>query len=253
MRKALLALSALALAAGSTRAQVVAGEFSPNPAAPGDLVVLTLTDATGSGYQTSCDFDMLRQGSQNGPVVPLFQGCTGAVSTIGPHGTREILWDQTDVDGNVQPPGRYWFRARTFTSTTHFDWFCLSIQDPDDPALRVVVPPEVDGVAEFALSAPEEPFAFYVVLASVTSNEPLGVAGLDLCLSTDALLAVTLHESNPVFRNGIGLLDDAGEAAVQAVLPDDPSLAHQGFHLQALVETPSGLVTTNDLSVTVRP
>ena len=57
-----------------------------------------------------------------------------------------------------------------------------------------------------------------------------------------------------VFTNGVGLLGGAGRSHGLAVnIPDDPSLAYQGFHVQALLATPSGPKLTNDLSLTIQP
>lgn len=257
MKSILATAVALWVASSAAGAQRLAGHFSPNPALPGEPVTLTLTDATGGGFHWGCDLEMIRVGEQDGPVVTVASGCNGALFFTPPDGSRVVGWDQNDVDGNPAAPGRYWFRARSFAPgdfALSVDWFCLSIQDANAPALRLVDDTRVGEATELQLTAPNEPFAPFLVLASITSNHPLSLPGLDLCLTPDLLFAVTLAAAvSPVFEPGLGWLDGAGAAVVRAAIPDDPSLSFQGFHVQALLATAAGIVATNDLSLTILP
>ena len=100
----------------------------------------------------------------------------------------------------------------------------------------------VGQTTSFAVSSPADPLSPYGVLLSLSSNRPLAVPGLALCLSP------------PLFLLGQGVLDPQGKSSLASSVPQDPSLAFKGFHLQALIlDAALNLKTTNDVSITVRP
>src|SRR5436190_4545349 len=126
-------LPSILLFATAIPAQGVAGSFSPNPVAPGALVTLTCTDATGGGLQLSspCTWFDIHQGSQAGPVVQLGLACPTVIVPIAPNGTFQFTWNQMDQNGRTVAPGSYWFETRAWDATfsvQHVNWFCISIQ-----------------------------------------------------------------------------------------------------------------------------
>jgi hypothetical protein len=245
-------LAALALATG---AQNISGEFSPNPVAPGVPVTLTITDATGAGLNlsSSCTWFTIHQGTQAGPVVPLGIFCPAVIVPVPPNGSFSFTWDQTDDTGSLVAPGLYWFEARAFDAgfgTVFVDWFCISIQPATDPALTVVTPPQVGMSMTVDLDAPLAPNAPFLIAASRTSNTPFSFLGLQFCLSPDALFLSSLAGG---FGGAIGALDGSGHASVSFLLPANPAIAFQGFHLQALLASGGVFQNTNDLSLVVAP
>jgi hypothetical protein len=60
-----------------------------------------------------------------------------------------------------------------------------------------------------------------------------------------------------VFQIGVSVLDTLGDGSIPFGLPNDPTLAFRGFHLQGVIGSfVTGvfqLKATNDLSITIRP
>lgn len=241
-------------------AQAIAGSFSPNPAELGDVITFTGTDSRGFGFflGTPCSWHLVHQGTQDGPLIDIVQGCGQIVVPVAPSGSHSITWDQMDFHGNAVPPGKYWFEIKSgsgLDGSLRVDWFCLEIRTAaSDPALRQASPAQVGAVVPLEIEAPDDPFALYRVVASFTSNNPLRALGLDFCVSPDPLLLWSLLQPSSLFTEGIGILDGAGKSTGLAVnIPNNPALAYQGFHLQAVLITASGSVLTNDLSLTILP
>lgn len=239
---------ALGLAAG-VAAQDLSGELSPNPAAPGEPVAFTITDATGQGLTLSspCSFFTIHQGAQDGPDVGLSVACPAVLVGVEPHGSYGFTWDQRDRDGNLVPPGRYWFQAQAWEpgfGRLLTEWFCLSIQGPDEPALRAAGPARVGETTPMKLSSTADAGAPYLAALSLSSNDPVSAFGLETCLSLPVFVTFLVHP--------FGFLDASGQSDLAVQVPDIPQIRSLGFHVQALV---AGRVwrMTNDLSFSIRP
>ena len=257
-------VAALSLGFGTAvSAQAVAGSFSPNPVAPGTPVTFTGTDATGLGLNlpSSCTWFTIHQGTPAGPVVPLGIGCPAVIVPIAPNGSFSFTWDQLDASGALVAPGLYWFETFVFDpgfTTTFTDFFCISIQPATAPSLvQTSLGPFIAKVGQstgLTISSAGDPGRSYVTALSLTSNNPINLFGLQFCLSPDVLLNISLVNPGSVMTNSIGFLDAAGNSSGLTVnIPNDPSLAFQGFHTQALISGALGFKLTNDLSFTIQP
>jgi hypothetical protein len=250
-------LAALLLVQASTGAQSVGGSFSPNPARPGDTISFSATDSTGLGFAFACEWYIVHQGAPDGPKIQLFDGCSAQISSVGAHEALVAVWDQTDRLGNPVPAGKYWFEVRTLHPVTfelRTDFFCLSIQDSAAPALRQTGPVRVNASTALVIEAPTEPFAWYRAAASLTSNHSFDAFGLSFCLTPDPLFRASLSSPGAIFTNAVGTLDGQGRSFGFTVdVPNDPSLAYLGLHVQALLGTATGRKLTNDISITILP
>ena len=241
-------VSALGLAAGGA-AQDLSGEFSPNPAPPGAPVTFTLTDATGQGLilSSSCGFFTIHQGTQDGPTVGLSIACPQVQVSVPANGSFSFTWDQRDANGNPVPQGRYWFEARAWDpglAQMLTEFFCLSIQRPDEPALTAGGVAQVGKTTALTINSPNDPGAPYLAFVSLSSNRPFSAFGLDTCLSLPIFVS-------PLVK-AFGFLGSSGQANLAVRVPNLPGLSFEGFHVQALV---AGSVwrLTNDLSFSIRP
>jgi hypothetical protein len=174
---------------------------------------------------------------------------------VPPNGSNAFIWDQLSTMGLV-PPGRYWFEVNVWDATfsqQYVEWFCLSIQDPSQPRLTTPEPLAVGAGTLLTIADPMAPNGFYFVALSRTSNNPFSVAGLDFCLSPDSLFLTSLVAPGALLGNQAGMLDGVGEAWPGILVPNDPALAYQGFHVQGLTSDGGSLRTTNDLSFSIRP
>jgi hypothetical protein len=227
-------------------AQTVAGSFSPNPVAPGVPVTFTGTDATGQGVNlpSPCGWYRIHQGSQTGPIVNLGIFCIQVIVPVAPNGTFSFTWNQRDSTGQFVPPGLYWFETRVWDAgfqNLSIDWFCISIQAPGVPALTASGPARLGLPAPLQVTAPSEPGALYIAVASLTSNNPIP----GTCLSDPLFLSP--------FASGIGVLDGSGSSSGLALLvPGSPVALYQGIHVQSLILGTTWALT-NDVSFTVQP
>jgi hypothetical protein len=231
-------------------AQVVAGAFAPNPAAPGVPITFTGTDALGQGLNlpSPCGWYRIHQGSQTGPIVPLPGGCLQVIVPIAPNGTFSFTWDQRDATGQFVPPGTYWYETRVWDqplATLHVNWFCISIQPAGAPALTAAGPARVGQTTPLQITAPGQGSALWIVACSLDSNTPLSVFGLDTCLSLPLFFEP--------FTTPLGVLDAGGSSTGLAlVLPNAPQLLWQGLHVQSVI-LGAVPVMTNDVSFTIQP
>lgn len=242
-------LVGLGLVSSPTAQRNLSGEFSPNPAAPGEPVTFTLTDASGQGMflPSSCGFFTIYVGTQEGPVVGPSVVCPQVIIPVEPNGSFSFTWDQKDASGNPVPPGRYWFQAHVsggVTPTIFTEWFCLSIQGPGEPALTAAGPAEVGGTTFMTISSASDTGAPYLAAMSLSSNNPFSSLGLDTCLSQPIFIVPGV--------DALGTLGPNGEAVLAVEIPNIPQLAYLGFHVQAVI---GGRVLhlTNDLSFSIRP
>ena len=253
---ALALAAAIPLAGSAPEAQFLAGSLTPAPALPGEAVSMVITDTTGEGFVFGC-FPEIFPGSQTAAPIPPFIGCAAVLFAVAPHGSVGMIWDQTIGGGTAVPPGDYWLRFSSFSpdfQEARSDWFCLSIQLPDEPTLRLLEPARVGADAAMEVVLPGATFAPYRVLASLDSSQPLALPGLELFLTHDALFEQTLYPDNGVFAGGSGFLDVNGRADDVALhVPDDPSLAYQGLVAQAVIELGGNLYPTNAVAITVAP
>ena len=253
---ALALCAALARAGSAPEAQSLAGALTPAPALPGETVSMVVTDTTGEGFLFGC-FPEIHPGSQAAAPIPPFIGCAAVLFAVAPHGSVGMTWDQTIGGGAAVPPGDYWLRFQSFSldfQEARSDWFCLSVQLPDAPTLRLLEPARVGADAAMEVVLPGATFAPYRVLASLDSAWPLELPGLELCLTHDALFEQTLYPDNGVFVGGSGFLDVNGRTDDVALrVPDDPSLAYQGLVAQAVIELGGNLYPTNAVAITVAP
>lgn len=232
-------------------AQTIAGSFSPNPVPPGVPLTLTCTDAAGAGLQLSspCTWYSIHQGSQAGPIVDLGIACPAVIVPVPPNGTFSFTWDQRDSTGAFVPPGNYWVETRAWDNgfvVLHTDWFCISIQPAGVPALTAAGPARLGMNTPLAIAAPGMPSAIWVAAASLTSNAPIVVPGLNICLDVPYFIGP--------FTLPVGVLDGAGNSSgLELIVPGVPSALWQGLHVQVLLLGGSGLAMTNDLSFTVQP
>jgi len=254
-------LGAFLLCAPLAGAQVISASFSPNPAPPGVPVTVTGTDATGGGLALACPccWYEIHAGSPTGPVVSLGIFCPSVIVPVGPNGNFAFTWNQKDDTGSFVPPGQYWFVLKAwdpgFTSISQ-DFFCLSIQGPSEPALRNTSPAQVGMPLGLEIDAPVQTGAFYLTVASFTSNNPLpNPAGGLTCIDFDILFQISLAPGTPgVFDNFKGFLDGSGKSSGMSLnLPSIPSLAHQPLKLQSFLLAGPSIVSTSGLSLTIAP
>lgn len=242
-------LLAAGLAAAAVSAQTVSVQFSPNPAPPGTPVTITGTDATGQGLTlpSPCGWVRIYQGSQTGPFVGPLVGCIQVLVPVAPNGSFSLQWDQQDQNGRNVPPGTYWVETRVFDANFNVrtDWFCLSVQGAGVPALTAAGNAVVGQSTALQVNAPNAPAGFWFAAASLSSNNPISVLGLNTCLSTPI--------TGDVFTNPFGQLDAAGQSAGIALnIPNLAPLRYLGLQLQALVVGGPGLQLTNALSFTIQ-
>lgn len=249
--RVLPALLALTCAPAALSAQRVSAEFSPNPAPPGAAITMTCTDATGQGLNlpSPCTWYRIHQGTQGGPVVPLAVGCPTVIVPVAPNATFQLQWDQRDGNGQLVSPGRYWIEVRTWDSAFSLlvvDWFCISIQAANEPALTAAGPVRLGQVTPLAIAAPQQPGALHLAAAALSMNQPLSAFGIDTCLGLPLFL-------DPL-AVPIGVLDGAGNSSGLAIgIPNVPVALRQAIHVQALLTGPAGMQTTNALSFTIQP
>ncbi len=239
-------IATLGFAVGAT-AQEFSAEFSPNPAPPGAQVTFTVTDATGQGLilPSPC-FVTIHRGTQDGPIVGLSVACPQVLVPVPPNGSYSFTWDQRDENGKLVPPGRYWFAAQQAIDFGEDDFFCLSIQGPEEPALTAKVAAEVGRTTALMINSPNDAGALYLAALSMSSNSPLSVFGLDTCLSPPIFIS-------PLVRP-IGFLGSSGQANLAVRIPKIPGLSFQGFHVQALIiGNGRAWRLTNGLSFSIRP
>jgi len=250
LRLLLPALTAVALAAAAP-AQAIAGSFQPNPAPPGVPITLTCTDTTGLGavLPSPCTWFTIHRGGQTGPIVPLGLFCPAVLVPVAPNGTFSFTWNQRDDLGALVPPDSYWFEVRTFDTGftgVRTDWFCISIQPANAPALTAAGPARIGQVTPLQLSAPLEPGAPFIAALAFSSNVPLVVFGLQSCLDASLSLDFLIAP--------IGALDALGQSAGLALsVPNTPFALWQGAHVQALLAGTAGLQLTNSVAFTVQP
>lgn len=232
-------------------AQTVAGSFSPNPVAPGVPVTFTGTDAGGQGIHlpSPCSWFRIHAGSQTGPIVNLGLSCPAVLVPVAANGTFSFVWDQRDDMGQLVAPGLYWFEVRAYDNgftTAYTDWFCISIQPPGAPALFAAGPARLGQNNLLRITAPGQGGAIWVAAASLSSNAPIVVPGLDICLGDPLFFGP--------FTTPVGGLDAGGNSSgLELIVPAAPSVLWQGLHVQALLFGASGLLVTNDLSFTIQP
>jgi hypothetical protein len=232
-------------------AQTIAGSFSPNPAPPGVPITIKCTDALGQGLNlpSPCSWFSIRQGSQLGPNVTPSINCPSVIVPVAPHGTFQFTWNQQDGSGQLVPNGTYWFRVRAWDTgftVLHEDWFCISIQTAGEPALTAAGPARLGLTTPLQITAPSEPGAVYIVACSLSSNTPIVVPGLPICLSEPLFFAP--------FTSPAGFLDGSGSSSgLGLVVPSAPAVLWQGLHVQSLILGASALRMTNDVSFTVQP
>jgi hypothetical protein len=232
-------------------AQTIAGSFSPNPVAPGALVTFTGTDAGGQGIHlpSPCTWLRIHAGSQTGPIVNLGLSCPSVLVPVAANGTFSFTWDQRDDTGQLVAPGKYWCEVLAYDNgftTAYRDWFCLSIQPPGAPAITAAGPARIGLNTPLQITAPGQGGAIWVAAASLSSNVPIVVPGLDICLSNPLFFGP--------FTTPVGGLDASGNSSgLELVVPNAPFVLWQGLHVQALLFGANGLLVTNDLSFTIQP
>src|SRR5262245_38014580 len=246
----LLPVLAAAAFVGAAPAPAIAGRSQPNPAPPGVPITLTCTDTTGLGcvLPSPCTWFTIHRGGQAGPIVPLGLFCPAVLRPVAPNGTFAFTWDQRDDLGAFVPPDSYWFEIRTFDSgfNVRTDWFCISIQPPNAPALTAAGPARVGMVTPLQVSAPQEPGALFVAALAFSANVPIVVFGLQTCLDASVSLDFLVAP--------IGGLDALGQSAGLALnVPNTPIALWQGAHVQSLIFGTAGLQLTNSVAFTVQP
>lgn len=259
-----LATSALAacLFALPSHAQFVVKEFAQNPVPLGGTASFVLTDATGNGFQLpdGCGGVTVHQGSQDGPIVPFDFGCGAVIVPVDPGGTWTVSRAMVDLAGNPLPAGDYWWRSLVYDGTfqAQIEWHCLRVQGAG-PTLSLTTAPKVGDVSTLSITGGSGG-AFYFVGLSRTMNDPISIPGpfapstLDLCLSADVLLDISLNDPASVMTGSFGLLDASGAASGSLNVPPFASLSMRPLQLQAVLVDGSGnWTTTNGLSTWIRP
>lgn len=253
-------LAAALLYAGPLSAQSISLEVSPNPIPPGSSALITGTDATGGGLAlpSGCGWLSIHQGSPTGPEIGFPGGCGAAIIDVAANGSFGYTWFGLDENGVPLPDGEYWLESFVYSpdfSTVHTDWFCVSVQAPDQPTLSTSGAPQVGQALALDLSAPAFAGTPYIAGASFSSNAPIAIPGLgQLCLSADNLFWASYPAPVAgVFQNFQGALDASGQASLSLQLPGFPPLAYQALQLQAVLIAPTGFVKTNALTLSIRP
>ena len=254
------AMAALALCAGA-HAQAISASFNPNPVAPGVPVTVTAVNATGADLElpSPCGWYVIHAFVPGGANVTPSVFCPQVIVPVPSGGSFSYTWDQKDGNGVQVPPGVYWFELKAWDAgftTLHHDYFCISIQSPPAAALTNQTPAKVGATLAMQIDAPLAPGAFYLTLASFTSNNPLPLPSGGLsCLDFDALLQLTLGAPNPLyFPNFRGFLDGSGKSSGLALnIPALPVLANKPLKVQSFMLTGSTITPTNGLSFAIAP
>ncbi len=247
IRLPIRAALALSILTATATAQLV--QVSPNPITSGSSSFISITDTTGLGMeiQTGCGWLEIRQGTQNGPVVPFSSNCASVPITIPGNAAYSWGWDQIDGStGQLVAPGRYWIHATTATpgGPPVETWNSIDVVDASStaPVLYRQGVAATGLAVPFSLTAPTLPNAPFATLFSFDQTNPLSLPGfVDLALSA------------PLFVVDSGTLDAGGSAPTFSFsIPNDPSLSYSGFHLQSIVVDPAlALIDSNALSVLI--
>ena len=228
----------------------LAGEFSVNPAPLGQPVILTVTEAQGTGisFPSSCVYVEIRQSSPTGPQVRSLI-CLSVIVPLGPGATASMSWNQLDDFGVPVGAGNYWFRVSYFGSAPGLStqWFCLTIQNsPNDAALHTIAAPQVGSTALYQIQAPAMPGLSYACAASLSTDTGIGGG---ICLDQDFLFGLSFPQPDPaLFLNFQGFTDANGIAnGIGIPIPALPILANKPIHVQAAVFDGQGLLQITNL------
>jgi hypothetical protein len=239
--------------------QTLSVNISPNPAAPGQTIVVTAQSLVPNEYTPfGCLLTSVSSGMPGGPNVGLFP-CTflpGAIPVCGSTSYRTGQW----TPSLSQAPGQYWFQIQhhqnQFGGPAISEWFCVTLHDPVNnpaPALSALNMPTWGNAFQMSLSAPTAPFANYGVALSATTNVGIPYAGGHAALDLDDVFAFSLTQDPAFFINFSGQLDAGGMSpTIWLLIPPIAGITCVPLHAQAVVFTGSPFTLSNDLSFTIK-
>ncbi|MEM7202570.1 MAG: hypothetical protein AAF628_20045 [Planctomycetota bacterium] len=244
---------AAAVTALSTDAAAQSATISPHPASAGSPISFSYKFNFFGCYPRHPRLEV-HDGSPTGPLVTVLPDpiASATFMCFGPGDTLDVVWDQTDRRGRPVAEGDYWLRVPLRgaippgSASEH--WTCITIDNGGRPALTTAAPPRVGQANPIDLTA--TPSAFYLIAASLDSNQPVAFAGVQLCLSLDPLLLATVPPRGAI-QNASGLVPPSGEVAAGLALPLDPFLVGRSLVLQSIVHDGDRITPSNGLPLLI--
>ena len=260
-RFAFIALALIATAVPVSGQAGLSAEFDRDVYVPGQNVNMTLTAGVGLNFASGCVVQQVRSGSPTGPVVFAPFICPLIFITLNPCDTFTTGWNQLDSSGTQVADGDYWIGIGYFPNSGGAlitDWFCARVDsNPPAAVLSANGSLTVGQTTTFGLSAPGDPFATYVVVASLRSNVGLLAGGVRYHVDQDFVFEASFPVPSPgIFSNFQGPLDATGQSpTIGITLPNTPILQCLPFKMQGAVISTSGgsvsVIPTNPLSLTI--
>lgn len=262
-RRCLFVSLSLLILTGIGSAQMLSVTMTPNPAPSMTNITISVFNRSGGPLFTpgGCLVTTIRSGSPTGPIVRAFP-CTflGVAIPACNSGlaTRMTTWNQAVSPSGFATPGDYYFEI--LHSPSQFgpisaEYYCVTISGATpSPALSAVNAPVVGQPFNMAINSPSDPFAFYAVVLSFSTNVGTVVTPtLRMCLDQDALFTLTFPAPPPQAVNFQGGLDSIGQTnSIFRLIPNAPVISCLALHAQAGLLTITGnVVLTNDLPFTI--
>lgn len=237
----------VSLLASATLAQGLGISVAVNPAGQipvGQTVNFTIsvpiTQPTAT-LASGCSIVSIRS-APNGPIVWQPFICPFILINIAPGSSYPGSWDQKDSSNQQVAPGVYWAQIAYSSSATGGNivsqWFCFEIvQNPPSPVLASSGPLQAGQLTGFSINAPAHPSHLFLVLASLTSNNPITIGNELTCLDNDIVLNEILAGGSPgTFLGFAGFLSNSGTTNTPAIqMPNLPALELLPFHVQAVI------------------